>query len=123
MVAAALLATILTAGRHISGGASGKLGPATRAGTVTGVIAACPGALQYPQRLASVGGMVLVMRGRGGSAVVAKERVQPGKGFSFRLAPGRYVLTAHKKIGRAIPTVVVIRSGLTVRKMIGAECA
>jgi hypothetical protein len=143
---AALVAEGLVTGRPAATGRTGTAGAGARPGRIVGVIAGCPGALTYPLRIPTVGGIVTLLRGRLAykeirpgvraaviplpvrRAVVASEPVRPGHRFWFREPAGHYVVSAlagDRESGffRYPPVAVSLRSGVTVRLVTGTACA
>jgi len=109
--------------------AAAPAGPAAlrRSGTVSGEILPCGNSQTPPPP--SQGGVVKVLRGYARStntlvigarlfvlpaAVVATARIGPGQRFSFRLAPGHYVLLARFRDGGHL-ALAFSRDGRVVR--------
>jgi len=136
----------LTPDRPSGAGRTVPVARSLRPGLIVGVIAGCPGALSYPERIPTLAGVVTLFRGRIGykevrpgvrqaviprqvrRAVAAVEHIRRGQRFSFREAPGHYVLSAlagdrESGLFRYPPLAVSLRSGATARVVTSAGCA
>jgi hypothetical protein len=147
VIAGAVLVTEgLEPGRPSATFRTGPVAPGARPGTIVGVIAGCPGALTYPERIPTLGGVVTLLRGRIGykevrpgvreavipqrvrRAVAAIEHIRRGQKFSFREPAGHYVLSAlggDREGGffRYPPLAVSLGPGATVRIVTSTGCA